>query len=69
MTKDIRLDHVALLVRDLDVAVENYRQAVVAESMPWQKSVVVSPKKTHGVLVKVSTEYTVKGGEWAPSKT
>jgi len=38
-----------------------------SKEMPWQESVLVSPSKTHGTLVKVSTAYKVKNGKWMPS--
>lgn len=41
---------------------------VNSESMTWQKTVTVSPKKTHGVLVKVSSSYKVKNGKWIPEQ-
>lgn len=40
----------------------------VSQSMPWQQSILISPKKTHGVLVKVATKYCVENGQWVPAK-
>jgi 4-hydroxyphenylpyruvate dioxygenase-like putative hemolysin len=37
-----------------------------SESMPWQQSVVISPARTHGVLVKIATSYRVANGRWVP---
>src|ERR1700722_15846763 len=34
----------------------------VSETMPWQLSLLVSPKKTHGVLIKVASKYHVQDG-------
>jgi hypothetical protein len=33
---------------------------------PWHKSVLLSPQKTHGVLVKVASKYKVRNGKWVP---
>jgi hypothetical protein len=43
-------------------------EPVVSESMPWQENIVVSPKKTHGVLVKVTTKYKTVNGNWLADK-
>lgn len=40
----------------------------ISKSMPWQKSFLISPKKTHGVLVKIASAYKVKNGKWIPEE-
>ena len=40
----------------------------VSQSIPWQEFVLVSPKKTHGVLVKIATQYRVMNGKWTPDE-
>jgi catechol 2,3-dioxygenase-like lactoylglutathione lyase family enzyme len=65
--------HLEFCTDDVDGAVASLRAAelpltsegaVVSADMPWQRSVVISPKKTHGVLVKVATAYRVEDGRW-----
>lgn len=70
-----RVHHLSFSSSNIRRTVENLEEAGIpltkkdlanASNMPWLKWTFVPPDKAHGVLVEVSTRYSVEDDHWIP---
>jgi len=62
-SNNVKHTHNRLRSANIPLTSEKTRKSDV---IPWQESTTISPKKSHGVLVKVATQYKVEDGNWIP---